>query len=248
MYSKPSGARIALAVPLWLFGNLAFGQTIVDTLTAEERTVGNVMYTPDRIASLEGSMPVVYEAFLTDQWRSRNGFEKYDVVVSQLREYWDTKELVGSARLLHRVYDTFTDEQRTVLEPVFEQASVTLLQTHLASEHGKDAIEEPFEEIRTVLATASQSEAKSFASCLRDTRTTQHGCFEGTQIAFDNAIEECIGKFSPSESADLTLGPCTLFEHHLMSDRLSSCLIDFSTDNRRCLSEIDWPATPDADH
>ena len=241
--SKQTIVSVFLGVPIWLVANVAFGQTIADTLTDEERTIGDVVYTSDQMASLEGTTPGVYEAFLADQWRSRNGFEKYRLVVSQLYEYWGVKERSGLPALLNRVDDTATDEQRSTLQAVFDRASATLLQTHLASEQVRNALQKSFDGLLKIVATVSESEAESFEACMEITKTTEHGCLGNNQRTFDNGIDECIGDASGGASASPILGPCALSKHQGLSDGFASCLIDFSNESRRCLTEIDWPAT-----
>lgn len=243
MCLKRTIVRLVLGVPVWVLANVASGQTIADTLTDEERTVGNVVYTTDQVASLKGTMPSVYEALLADQWRSRNGFEQYRLVVSQLHAHWGSKETVSSHAALNRVDGVATDEQVDILEPVFERASTTLLQTHLASEQVRNASDTSFDELLRILATTSESEVQSFKLCIHSIKTAESDCFRENQHAFDMGIDECMTKSSTSESANRMLGACTLFKHQAMTDDLTSCLVNFSNDSRRCLSEIDWPAT-----
>ena len=106
-YLTVSVAVAVLSSPFidWRSSNVAYGQTIADTLTNEERTIGTVEFNRDQISSLERSMPAVYEALLTGQWQSNDGFEKYKVVVSELRQHWSPKEPLDSLDVVQRAKD-----------------------------------------------------------------------------------------------------------------------------------------------
>ena len=232
-------AVLSLAIIDCGLSNVAYGQTIADTLRDEERTIGTVVFTGDQIASLERSMPAAYEALLTGQWQSYDGFEKHRIVVSQLRKHWGYKESLDSPDVVQRVQDGAMDA-RDVLEPVFDRASVSLLQHHIVFEQVRIASVEPLEKLRGILATASESEADSLAKCLRAAESTAHGCSHDAQITFDAGIGQC--NTSPSGVTNPALEPCALLQHNMLSTGLTGCQVGFSNGYRRCLSEIDWPA------
>ena len=227
-------SAISVAVSM----NVAHGQTIADTLTDEERKIGTVVYTGDQIARLERSMPATYEALLSGQWHSNNGVDKYRIVVSQLRKHWGSKESVDAPDVIQRVQDGAMDA-REVLEPVFERASVSLLQHHISFEQVRTASIAPLEKLRGILATASESEADSLTKCLRAAESTAHRCSHDAQVTFDAGIDQC--NTSPSGVTNPALEPCALLQQNTLSTRLTSCQVGFSDGNRRCLSEIDWP-------
>ena len=228
---------LSLAMLAAATGELAFGQTLADTLTRAERTVGHVELSGKDLVAIEQSMPEVYDAFLSDGLRRLDGTEKYVFLVARLRDEWGDRSPRDAVAWIEGLDEVVSPEEREALERHLESASGRMLKVHMASQRLRNQGTEAYDLLVELKAALTPSVASSFQACIDRIQRNEHECFLSAESGFAEGIRGCLGKRASAGPDAGLMDACVAIKPHELRRQLVQCRIGLSRNEGECLRE-----------